>query len=415
MKSIFDHIIDKHKFILIFLLIVSLPFGYFYTQQRFLNNLDIFFVSDDPQLEAYKTFRQNYGNDEIAIIMASSENVFTNESIRIIRGISTMLNNMKGVQRVFSITEEEDPVGVNDTIAFQKIIPEGKMDLEALTDLRKKILDDDLLVKNFISDDGKTAIIPVEIDSFEGDESRHQVLFDIKKKALEIAGSHMRIRFSGSYIDDEMYTFSKRDYRIFTPITIIIIFLITAFLLRNISLSILSLVNVGMIIIWSMGVYTLCGETINMVTSIIAPILLAVSIADSIHILFHYRDSIVAKRMSHDSAVRNTIESIWLPCFFTSITTAIGFFSFVVSTVRPPRTVGIYTAAGVIIAFFLSLTWLPALLVFFRKRLEKSFSGSIKKKTFIPVEEDKREELQNELKINFDFKYVDFLQENYGF
>ena len=52
----------------------------------------------------------------------------------------------------------------------------------------------------------------------------------------------------------------------------------------------------------------------------------------------------------------------WQP-FLTSFTTALGFLTLLSSGIQPVRELGIYAAAGVFIAFFLSFSLLPAILV----------------------------------------------------
>lgn len=362
MSRILHGILARPRRVVFLFLLITAPFGYFYTQQQFLNNLDIFFPHDDPGLIAYKNFQRKYGNDETALILVSGKSVFANEPIHIIRNISEMLKESEYVQRVFSITEEEEPVGVEDGIEFRRTIPAGRLNHEQLEKIRIKVLGDENLVKNLVSADGTTAIILMELAPIPSDEERHRALQEIRKNAVQLSAGRVRLRFSGMYIDDEMYTFSGRDYRIFTPVTLLIIFVVTLALIRSVSLSLLSMLNLGVILIWSMGMFTLCGEAINMVTTVIAPILMAVSIADAIHLLFHYQDMAAIERQKPVTAVQSTVEAVWLPCLFTSITTAIGFLSFIVSNVRPPRIVGIYTAIGVLIAFFVTMVFLPAVL-----------------------------------------------------
>ncbi len=371
MENPIDFVTTRSKWVVIAVLLASLPFVYLYTQQRFQNDLYVFFSQDDPEMKAYRAFQEQYGNDEVALIIVSDANIFSEKTIGIVKSISALLNQHESVQRVFSITEEEEPVGENDTIEFRKIIKEGPIDPREMAAIRKKVLSDDLLVKNLVSTDGTSAIILMELKGFSGDQQRHTVLSDIKKQALAIAAGRVGLRFSGLYIDDEMYSLSQQDYRLFTPVTILIIFLVAAFLLRSILPAVLCLFTLSLILAWSMGIFTLYGESINMVTTIIAPVLLAVSIADAIHFLFHYQDSFYLKDQSHPVAVKSTLEAVWLPCCFTSLTTAIGFFSFVFSSVRPPRIVGIFTAIGVIIALLLTLTFLPATLLLMRGWFEK--------------------------------------------
>jgi hypothetical protein len=111
------------------------------------------------------------------------------------------------------------------------------------------------------------------------------------------------------------------------------------------------------------------GETFNIVTTIIGPLLLAISVADSIHVLAHYREIYTLNGGDHAGAVHNTIRNVWLPCLFTSLTTMAGFASFVTSSIRPVKVMGIFTAVGVGFAFLLTIMFIPTVLMYFRDRM----------------------------------------------
>ena len=59
------------------------------------------------------------------------------------------------------------------------------------------------------------------------------------------------------------------------------------------------------------------------------------------------------------------LKEVGFPTFLTLITTVVGFLSLLFSSIKPIKDFGIYTSVGIIIAFCLSYTLLPALLYFF--------------------------------------------------
>ncbi|MDY6935440.1 MAG: MMPL family transporter [Spirochaetota bacterium] len=376
MNRLIDLIIKQSKYVLISVILISIPFGYFYTKQRFSNHVDIYFNQDDPDLIAYRKFQEIYGNEEQVVIVFKDRDIFTKKNIEIIRMISNEIKDIKGIQRLFSITEAEESIGIEDTISFTKIIPEDGLDKQKLNSARQRVLDNKLLVHNLISIDGTTTAIIIEIESTEDSKSKRELLKNIKNCANNIAGDSFDLRFSGPpYVEDSINALSERDYIIFTPIILLIIFSIIALMLKKISLSILCQLNLGLIGIWAIGFFTLCNESMNMVTTIIAPVLLAISVADAIHLLSHYREMHVIKGNDYTTSVTNAAKSIWLPCLFTSLTTGIGFLSFITATVRPVKIVGIFTSIGIMMAFFMTFTFLPSTLILFKRRFEKNNSN----------------------------------------
>ena len=78
---------------------------------------------------------------------------------------------------------------------------------------------------------------------------------------------------------------------------------------------------------------------------------------------------------NHKDAVETATRAVWFPCLFTSLTTSVGFFSFITATLRPIKIFGVFTAIGVMVAFVMTIALLPSLLIFFKNKFEnKDFS-----------------------------------------
>ncbi len=373
MNNLINFIIRNYKFVLIVILLVSIPFVYFNTKQKFDHQIEIFFEKDDPDLNYYKKFRKAYGNEEMGIIVFKDKNIFTNENIDIIRKISGMLKKIKGVQRVFSITEQKEAVYINDTLYFNKIIPPGFLKESALNAIRKKVLSNKVMLKRFISIDGTTSAIMMELKPTKNIDEKTVLIQNISKTANGIAEGKIDLHFAGTpYFQVEMTKLTQKDMRTLVPIAAIIIFIIVILMLRNFKLSILCMADLGITVIIALGLFIMFGESLNVVTNMLPGILLAIAVASSIHLLAHYKDEYTLNGKDHIGAVTSATKAVWIPCLFTSLTTAVGFFSFISSSLRPPKILGIFTAMGVMIAFIITVTFLPAMLVFLRKSFTKS-------------------------------------------
>lgn len=96
--------------------------------------------------------------------------------------------------------------------------------------------------------------------------------------------------------------------------------------------------------------------------SISAPtMILTLAVADSIHILMTMLQS-MKKGMSKREAIVESIRVNYLPVLITSATTVVGFLTMNFSDSPPFRDLGNTAAIGVALAWFLSITILPALL-----------------------------------------------------
>jgi len=90
-------------------------------------------------------------------------------------------------------------------------------------------------------------------------------------------------------------------------------------------------------------------------------LLIAVGVADSVHILSEF--NIYQRKLGNRrDAIRRTLYLVGPPCLLTSITTAAGFLSLSLSPVKSVAHLSVYSAAGVIAAFAATVTILVAFL-----------------------------------------------------
>ncbi|MCP4138251.1 MAG: RND family transporter [bacterium] len=371
-----------HKQKLLIILAATILFLVFNARQEFFNTVDIYFNEGDKSLEQYRAFRETYGNEELVLIAFKSEKgVFTREYIDLVRAISVELREIEHVQKVHSLTEQQESAGTGDTIEMRQLIPEKEeLDAAYLNRVKKRALANKNIVDNIVSKDGKTTAIIAELEPLPSTEEKNRVIFTIQERVKKISGTRYRPYFAGNpYVQAQMNILTKKDLQLFLPLSFVLIFFVIFLMLRDLALTVLCQVNMLLSLIWALGLMSLCGETINVVTTVLGPIILAISVADSIHMLAHYKN---ARENSepHEEAVRGTTASLWQPCLFTSLTTGIGFFSFAVSSIRPVRVLGMFTAFGILLAFLLTFTFLPAMLELLRKKFSGKEYGNPGKK-----------------------------------
>jgi len=95
-----------------------------------------------------------------------------------------------------------------------------------------------------------------------------------------------------------------------------------------------------------------------------------VGIGDSVHILiefYHFRN----QGMDSKEAAQAATMDLFIPCLNTSITTGLGFMAISVSRLKPLNEFGIAAAIGVVMAFILSMTLMPAILSFVQGKPSK--------------------------------------------
>jgi len=111
----------------------------------------------------------------------------------------------------------------------------------------------------------------------------------------------------------------------------------------------------------TISIMAITGTAIKVPTQILPSFLLAVGVGTSVHILaifFHHFQQHRDKRQGNVYAMGHS----GLAIVMTNITTATGLMSFSTADVAPIADLGIFAGIGVLLAFFYTVTLLPALL-----------------------------------------------------
>ena len=115
------------------------------------------------------------------------------------------------------------------------------------------------------------------------------------------------------------------------------------------------------VVVWVIGLMASAGKPTTVVTSNLSSLLFIVAMAHSIHLIIGYQEAGVAP--SHGSRVFASLRRLFIPCFYTAATTAVGFASLIICDIQPVKDFGVYMSVGVGLALLVSFTFFPALLL----------------------------------------------------
>jgi predicted RND superfamily exporter protein len=113
------------------------------------------------------------------------------------------------------------------------------------------------------------------------------------------------------------------------------------------------------------GAMAWLGEPINLLNNVVPPLLISVGLGDSVHLVVRFREEL-ADDGDRLAAARRTLKAMGTACLLTTLTTAVGFGSLIVSETEVVRRFGITAALGVLLAYAVTVTFLPAALPDFR-------------------------------------------------
>ena len=340
----------------------------------------IWFGENSKTLRDYDNFRKTFGNDDAVIISFKDEDgIFNKKALQSIDNITQALWRTKYIARVDSITNYQyvhsNPEEPDDVIVEDFIQDIETRDEAYFSDRKAIAVNDSLIVDGFISRDGTTTMISARLTPKVNDDSdKSGEIMKLVNEILapEIARTGYKYHLNGGPpLNQAFVQIGTSDATTFTPLVLLASMLLLFFLFRRVSGA---LIPIGVVIFTFMvvlAVQVLLGYKLNNFTANLPVFVVAIGIADAVHIYIIW---IMYKRegQANKDAVLHSVQKNMLPVFLTSLTTAIGFATLTISKVIPVLTLGIATASGAILAFIISLFWMPAVLLLVKKDVKAS-------------------------------------------
>jgi len=285
------------------------------------NSLEIWYPADDPELLNYRQFQQTYGNDELVVAAVSNIDGFASEV---------------GIELLGSLTDDLLDIDGVATVTSLVTVP------QSLGEARGRLL----------SDDGKTTALVLQMMVGEEFElRRHQILKDI---AQAIEAHEMEARLAGYGI-----VFDALNEESTTGTTSLLLYahglmiLLLAFLFRKWGAVAITLLAVGNATLWTMGLYVVLGQKLNMITMVLPTLVLVIGIADCVHLLRSVAKQ--DRKLPQPERVVQGLATVIGPCLLTSVTTAAGFMALTTSGLPVVQSLGWFGGVGMMAAYITSM------------------------------------------------------------
>ncbi len=333
---------------------------------KFDPTVDAFWDKKSDDYRRFKEWQKQFGDDQYIIIAFSDNDIFTEENLKLISRLTEKIESSKFVHKVTSLTSVNDMIGSEDGFIVEPLIKNVPCDSQGLGKIKKRALENPLYVKNVVSEDGKTAALIVELEKSKSTEEtyRSEAMLDVQRILQEESRLNKKYYIAGPTPLEFYYiSYIKRDVATLFPIVLLTIIIFLLFSFRSIEGLSLPLFTIIISLAWTMAFLYLCRFRINSITAIVPPIILAIVLADSIHLVGKCaeRKTKILTSVDTDDFLKQTISDLALPCLLTSLTTSFGFLSLTVSKVQPVRELGLVAGVGVFLAYIVTFTLIPAI------------------------------------------------------
>jgi predicted RND superfamily exporter protein len=348
--------------LLVALVVISAFFALGYVRLQWTNDPEVITLEGSDELEFYRGYLERWGSDELIIVAYEVPDAFAPAQLETLRSLTSDLLEIEHVRWVWSL----DTAFVVDTGPFgpyaRPLIPDR---IESDPEIREEAMASPFVRDALVSQDGRTVVLSVQLEGAElhNNAVENETLDAIDAVLSRPAYAGLAPHLAGAPVfNRELSYLNQRDNALFTPLAVAIIAVLVAALFRSLLATGLVLAVVALTVVWTQGLMSWLGVPMNITTSLLPPLLMVIAVADSIHLLTNYLDRLTEDG-DRNQALRWTIREIVPPCFWTSVTTMCGFASLWLVRIESVRTFASFAVLGVAIAFLLSITLLPALLV----------------------------------------------------
>jgi predicted RND superfamily exporter protein len=160
------------------------------------------------------------------------------------------------------------------------------------------------------------------------------------------------------------------------PLEIALLIGIFFLTIGDLRLSALALFPAGVGALWTFGLIFGLGLEIDIVTLLVPIFVIVIGSADGLHFVTHFQETV--SETDSVSRVKSALSEVGVPMILTTISTAAGFLSLLITDVSPIRQLGLFAAIGIGFAGLISFFSLPALMsrLTMKDRAHKAVLGS---------------------------------------
>lgn len=308
------------------------------------NSIEAWIDRDGPAWAQYRELVERFGSDEVVILAFRPPDLFDPAFLERQSTLAEALETIPGVERVD---------GVPRLTGFPTV--SGLQGPALEEEVRRSPLYRNVLV----SEDGTTGALWARLRP-GGSADRARTVEEIRR-AVDGASLGTPVHLAGPpVVNVALDRASRRDSRRFFPLVFVVSAVVLLALFRHPGAVLVPFASVGAGTAWTLGLLGYAGRPLDMVTLALPPVLWVLGLSTSIHLVVQARRRLAAGA-TPDAAVRETLEALAKPCFWSAVTTAAGFASLLAASMPPVRTLGAFAALGVLLCLAANVLLFPAL------------------------------------------------------
>lgn len=312
------------------------------------NSLSIWFLDNNPAYQEYLVFQEQQGSDQIIVIMVPTDDPFSKEHIDKLKKLHVASDSLSYIHTTLSLANAQYPLYANNKLYFRDIYS-----VDRNSEWMNNLLDDlPEFKKQLITPDQSFTFFYLQLNSGKViEKNRREYIKEITELIRKTLGP---VRITGPPILNEAFSVSiYKESNFFAVMTVLMIITLLFFLLPHWSYIPIAFSSVLITTGITLGLMVTFGHSLNLISMLIPTILMVYCISDSVHVIniFHkHRNEF--PNQNRETQIIQALNKSLQPCFYTTLTTIIGYLALSLSPLPAFKVTGFYTSLGICIAFF---------------------------------------------------------------
>ncbi len=322
---------------------------------------------EDPRYIENADFKKRFGEDANIMIVALESTSFFNQAV--FTSWYEMGNRIKDVDGVETvISPAHTSILVKDTLnkrfEIKPILTEIPHSQSEVDSLQKLIFDLPFYEGLLYTESKELFLMGITIEQkLLNNKGRDALIQKILAETRKFETEHqLTLRYSGlPYMRNFTTTVVQSEMKIFLIFSVLIAVLIIWLLFRSFKIVLISLFLMGSGIVWVLGWIGLFGMKINILTALIPPLIVVISVPNCVYMVNRYFWEL-GEHGDKDRALRSTTRRIGQVIFYANLTTAIGFSVFAFIKSQMLQEFGLVAGLSIAVLFIMTMIIIPTFL-----------------------------------------------------
>lgn len=356
---------------LLLLVTAFLALGAFYraTKISFVYDLEAFFPKDDPDVAFMASFKERLQRDDLFLMVAidHEKDIYDLAFLEKVNGFTLACKSLPNIQSAESITTIKEPIKTPFGLSSRRLLHwEGSSRLE---NDRLVIRADERMRNTLVSVDEQALVVSMTTTGQLSQAEANTLNFQIDSLIRQYAFHKTHI--AGVITTQAIFVQKiQEELLLYIALSILIVTIVLFFLYKSVWGIVIPLASVVVSLAFFLGYMEVSGQAFDVISTMFPTLMLIFGMSDVIHLQSKYIDEL-EKANSRFDAMKTAFKEIGTALLLTSVTTAIGFGSLVLSSIPAIQRFGINAAVGVMIAYaFVLIFACSALLHFDRHQLQ---------------------------------------------